>query len=258
MAAESGDFQRDLRPILSDNCFQCHGPDSKTRMAELRLETREGAFAERKDGTPVVAGDLQASLLYQCITAKDPAWRMPPVFSKKELTSEQIDVLRHWIEQGASWDQHWSFRTLQRPDLPPVKNEQWIRNAIDRFMYDRPQDRVEPATPAALPPMPASFPRNRLGLGKWLVDDLNPLTPRVAVNRFWQEVFGTGIVKTSDDFGSQGERPSHPKLLDWLAAEFRDSDWRTGEKRDVGQQYLPDGRGILSIINRGDKAECKG
>ena len=96
---------------------------------------------------------------------------------------------------------------------------------LDRGMYDRPQGLVQANTPAALAPMSASFPRNRLGLAKWLVDDSNPLSARVVVNRFWQEVFGTGIVKTSDDFGSQGEPPSDPDLLDWLAVEFRETGW---------------------------------
>jgi hypothetical protein len=94
-----------------------------------------------------------------------------------------------------------------------------------RGSYDQPGERVTPGVPAILPPMPDDFPRNRLGLARWLVDSSNPLTARVAVNRFWQMYFGTGIVKTVDDFGSQGEAPSHPELLDWLATEFVRSSW---------------------------------
>ena len=147
--AEAVDFQRDVRPILSDNCFQCHGPDSKTRMAELRLDTREGAFAQRKSGTPIVARDPQASLLYQRVAAKDPARRMPPAFTNKELTAEQIDLLKRWIERGASWELHWSFRTLKRPELVPVKNEAWVRNGMDRFILARLEaEGLEPAPKA--------------------------------------------------------------------------------------------------------------
>jgi hypothetical protein len=94
-----------------------------------------------------------------------------------------------------------------------------------RGEYDKPRDEVTFGTPAALPPMPADAPRNRLGLARWMVMPDHPLTSRVAVNRSWERLFGTGLVKTSEDFGSQGEWPSHPELLDWLAVEFVESGW---------------------------------
>ncbi|WP_425398543.1 DUF1553 domain-containing protein [Aeoliella sp.] len=96
---------------------------------------------------------------------------------------------------------------------------------LNRGNYDQPGERVERKTPAILPPMDTSLPRNRLGFAKWLVDPEHPLTARVTVNRIWQEYFGTGLVKTSENFGLQGEPPSHPELLDWLAAEFIESGW---------------------------------
>jgi hypothetical protein len=97
--------------------------------------------------------------------------------------------------------------------------------ALYRGAYDQKRDRVEAHPPGILPPMAASLPRNRLGFAKWLFTEDQPLTARVAVNRMWQEIFGVGIVKTADDFGSQGEPPSHPQLLDWLAVDFRESGW---------------------------------
>lgn len=94
-----------------------------------------------------------------------------------------------------------------------------------RGEYDKRRDQVGADTPDILPTFPAELPRNRLGLAKWLLSPEHPLTARVTVNRFWQEVFGTGLVRTAGDFGVTGELPSHPELLDWLAIEFREQDW---------------------------------
>ncbi len=97
---------------------------------------------------------------------------------------------------------------------------------LERGAWDHPGDSVEPGTPAALPALP-SAPTNRLGLARWMTDRSNPLTARVAVNRLWQQVFGVGLVRTPENFGIQGERPTHPELLDWLAATYVQSGWDT-------------------------------
>jgi hypothetical protein len=105
------------------------------------------------------------------------------------------------------------------------KDEAAIAFVLNRGEYTQRKDKVIASTPEALPPMPASYPTNRLGFARWLLLSEQPLTSRVTVNRFWQEVFGTGIVKTTGDFGVSGEMPSHQELLDWLAVEFRESGW---------------------------------
>ena len=127
-------FQRQVRPILSDNCFLCHGPDQGTRMADLRLDIRTGAFATRKDGVVIVPGKPEESLLIKRVFAEKAAMRMPPAFSHKTLTQEQKDILRRWVAQGAPWKDHWAFVAPVRPALPDVKDTKWSRNPIDRFI----------------------------------------------------------------------------------------------------------------------------
>ncbi len=107
-------------------------------------------------------------------------------------------------------------------DEKPTPPEAYV---LFRGEYDKRKDKVIAETPAALPPFPSDYPRNRLGLAKWLLRPEHPLTARVTVNRFWQELFGNGIVRTSGDFGVAGEMPSNPELLDWMAIEFRENGW---------------------------------
>lgn len=128
------DFQKDVRPILSDACFHCHGNDQTTRMAGLRLDTRDGAFSKRRNGTVLVPGDTKASLLIQKIDNPSPAKRMPPVYSRNTLTDAQKATLRRWVEQGAQWKEHWAFTTPVKQDPPPVKDTGWVRNPIDQFI----------------------------------------------------------------------------------------------------------------------------
>ncbi|MCA9174817.1 MAG: DUF1553 domain-containing protein [Planctomycetales bacterium] len=111
--------------------------------------------------------------------------------------------------------------TLVMEELPQRRET----HVLARGRYDAPGEAVAPGTPASLPPMPASAPRNRLGLAQWLVSPDHPLTARVAANRLWRQCFGEGLVRSANDFGAQGELPSHPELLDWLACELVESQW---------------------------------
>ena len=131
------DFQRQIRPILSDNCFHCHGPDKGTRLMDLRLDTRDGAFEARKSGAVIVPGKPLESLLYQRIAATQPARLMPPAHSKKTLAPAQKDLLKRWIEQGAPWKEHWAFSAPKRSTPPSVRAAAWVRNPIDRFILAR-------------------------------------------------------------------------------------------------------------------------
>jgi hypothetical protein len=105
------------------------------------------------------------------------------------------------------------------------KSDPAMAYVLFRGEYDKRRDPVQPRTPRILPPFPSEAPQDRLGFAQWLLRPEHPLAARVTVNRFWQEVFGTGIVRTSGDFGVAGEMPSHPELLDWLAVDFRESGW---------------------------------
>jgi mono/diheme cytochrome c family protein len=131
-------FNRDIRPILSQNCFACHGPDKNKRKADLRFDLADGgAFADHKGKLPVVAGNPGRSELMERVTSKDPDKLMPPGDSGKKLTPGQIELLRKWIEQGAKWQPLWSFIPPERPELPAVKDVAWCRNPIDHFILAR-------------------------------------------------------------------------------------------------------------------------
>lgn len=142
-------FNRDIRPILSDRCFRCHGPDSKARKAKLRLDTPDGARAERRSGRAIVPGDPAASLLVRRIRHEDPDERMPPQDSGKTLDADEIARLSRWIEEGAPYERHWSYERLERPPVPASADSAWPRNAIDRFLHARLRSvGLEPAAPA--------------------------------------------------------------------------------------------------------------
>ncbi len=123
------DFSRQVRPILSDTCFTCHGPDEKRRMANLRLDLKEGAAA-------VMAGGRQGKF-WQRVAAADPKRRMPPASHDRTLSKEQIELIGKWIDEGGEWKQHWSYAAPTRPEPPAPGDAKWVRNAIDNFVLAR-------------------------------------------------------------------------------------------------------------------------
>src|SRR5499427_606121 len=121
-------FNRDIRPILANACFQCHGPDPGGRKGKLRFDREEGFFGAREGGPTVVKNQPDKSPLYLRIMTKDPEEVMPPPKSRKVLKPEEKEKIRKWIAQGAAWEPHWSLIKPERPALPVVKNAKWVRN----------------------------------------------------------------------------------------------------------------------------------
>ncbi len=128
------DFNREIRPILADTCFACHGPDENQRQAKLRLDTKEGAFA--KPGV-IAPGNAAQSRLIRRIASKDSDAVMPPPSSGHKLSDRQIELLRRWIDEGAQWNEHWAYVAPKRPEVPKVNNAGWVRNSIDAFILAR-------------------------------------------------------------------------------------------------------------------------
>jgi hypothetical protein len=129
------DFGREILPILSDNCFRCHGPDARARKANLRLDTPDGAL--RKADPVIVPGKSADSEMVRRITSPDAAEVMPPPKSNRKLSARQVELLRRWIDEGARWGRHWALEKPQRPVLPAVRDGNWARNAIDVFILAR-------------------------------------------------------------------------------------------------------------------------
>jgi hypothetical protein len=127
-------FNREILPILANNCFACHGPDEKKRETKFHFDTEDGMFL--KKGV-IERGNASESLLIEKITEPNPKDRMPPPDSGHVLTDHQIDLLRRWIDEGAKWDKHWAYVPAKRPALPPVTETSWVRNPIDQFILAR-------------------------------------------------------------------------------------------------------------------------
>ena len=206
----------------------------------LRIGAGHSDFTGGVDDLTIYDRDLSAAeveivanaRLLDALVATPPAERTP---------SDRAKLRAYFLNQPApeairsAYDRVVTLREKQRTlkaAISTVMVMQEMETPRDSFVlirgeYDKPGEPVTPGVPAILPSLSKNVPNNRLGFAQWLVDPANPLTARVTVNRFWRMLFGAGLVKTEEDFGVQGERPSHPKLLDWLATEFVDSGWDT-------------------------------
>src|SRR6266850_1651230 len=143
------EYDRDIRPILSDNCYQCHGPDEKARKAKLRLDMKENAFRVQ-DGIAVIKlGKSAESELVRRITTSDTDDLMPPPRSNHKLTLKQIELIKQWIDSGANWSAHWAFNPIQSSKLPAIKNTHWPANEIDRFILARLEEEGLSPSPVA-------------------------------------------------------------------------------------------------------------
>ena len=190
-------FNRDIRPILSDKCFACHGPDAVAKKIKLRLDSEVAATTDLGRGRrAVVPGKPEQSELIKRITHADEAMRMPPANSNRTLTQQEIQTLTEWIRQGAKWESHWSFIAPVRPQLPIVKNTAWPKNPIDYFVLAKLEQ-------AGLQPSPEA---DRATLLRRVSLDLTGLPPSV------QEL---------DDFLNDKSPNAYEKIVDRLLASPR-------------------------------------
>src|SRR6185369_463176 len=130
-------FARDVRPILANNCFHCHGPDAAERKADLRLDVWDNVGDLHGAQTVIDSKNPAQSELVKRITSDDADEHMPPADSGKTLRPEQVEILRQWVKEGAKYQQHWAFVAPHRPEVPVVKKQGWVRNPIDAFVLAR-------------------------------------------------------------------------------------------------------------------------
>jgi hypothetical protein len=188
-AAQDVQFNRDIRPLLSDRCFYCHGPDEKNRKAGLRLDTFEGATKDRGGYRAITPGKPDESELLRRVTSHTAGEVMPPPSAKKSpITPEEAALLRRWIAQGASYQGHWAFQPLAATRPPAVKNTKWVRNEIDRYILARLERE-------GIAPSPQAGPRTLI---RRLSLDLTGLLPQPAEVEAFVRDFNKGGARNQD------------------------------------------------------------
>jgi len=229
-AADTVSFSRQIRGILSDRCFQCHGPDEGQRQTDLRLDVQESATAELDSGErAIVPGDAAASELIQRLTTDDPDLRMPPVDIGKTVSAEEIALLKKWIEEGAEWGQHWAFEPIIRPEVPPSSAN--ASQPIDAFVVARLDQEGLAAAPRAdrttllrrvsldltgLPPTPSE-------VDAFLTDDSSDAWERVVDRLLASPRYGEHMARYWLDVARYGD--THGLHLDNFREMWAYRDW---------------------------------
>ena len=233
----SVDFNYHIKPLLSDRCFACHGPDEKARKGKLRLDTKEGAFKAVGDGMFVIkAGDPVHSEIVRRITSTDPDEVMPPPTSNLALSRDEIALLRRWVEQGAEWKKHWAFIPVGDVPPPAVRNRKWPRNDIDRFVLARLEsERLKPSPEAAKERLLRRVTFDLTGLPPTLGEidaflvDKSPGAYEKVVDRLLASpsygermaVEWLDVARYADTYGYQADRFNHLwPWRDWVISAF--------------------------------------
>jgi Protein of unknown function (DUF1549)/Planctomycete cytochrome C len=218
-------FSRDVLPILSENCLLCHGPDVKTRKAELRLDVKESAL--RSKDPIIVPGKSGDSELIRRVETDDTDELMPPPKSGRKLTSRQKEALKWWVDQGAKWGKHWAFEPVVRPELPRVTNSAWARNSIDVFVLARlEQEGLKPSSKADR----ATLIR-RFGL------DLTGLPPTLAEVDAFESSQSPGAYEEIVDRLLASTHHGERMAMDWLdVARYADTN---GYQNDFARTVWP-------------------
>jgi hypothetical protein len=273
-------FNRDIRPIMSDTCFRCHGPDQRARMAGLRLDLRDEALKKTKSGvTPIVPGAPDQSAIVDRIFASNSAKIMPPQFAHKELTGAQKETIRRWVAEGASYEKHWSYEPVKRPSVPDVRDSKVpIRNPIDAFVVERlRREGIEPSPEAdrrtllrrvtldliGIPPTPdemQAFLADKSANAYEIVVDRLLASPRYAE---MQTVRWLDAVRYADSAGFHGDNlwPAWP-YRDYVLRAFRDNKpFDVFTREQLAGDLLPNAsteQKVASAYNRLNRASAEG
>lgn len=228
------DFNRDIRPILAENCFYCHGQDASKRHADLRLDDQTVAIASGA----IIPRNVEGSELVVRLRSTDPDTQMPPAKSNRKLSDDQKEVLERWIAQGAQYSPHWAFITPRRPELPSVVNDSWVRNSIDRFVLAKLESQgILPSPEADRATLIKRLYSDLLGLPpapdevKDFVDDMDPnayehLVDRLLNSRHYGERMALpwlDAARYADSNGFQQEGDTWQWIWrDWVVKAFND------------------------------------